>query len=169
MIIAWEQRVLCNMPHDLKSFYLTTDGLHMSWNSRIAEMKYNVGKIKINSLNQLLRIGGVNCSSSNTPSLNDIDIDDDDDEDIMVKAKQPRFDNRSRIFELDSCNSFGKICLVYLDTKPGSDNYKYFCKNNQPINTNFSKGYKLTIQKYGFWIEVYNGIFYLIHFLITFI
>ncbi|CAD5117222.1 DgyrCDS6017 [Dimorphilus gyrociliatus] len=120
MIIAWEQRVLCTMPNDLKSLYLTSDGLCMSWTSRIAETKYTVGKIKINPLNQLVRIGGISCSNSTVPSLGDVDYDEDDDDNLLKTTnKQPKFDNRSRIFELDSCDSLGKICLVYLDTKPG--------------------------------------------------
>ena len=35
-----------------------------------------------------------------------------------VSAK-PKFDHRSRIFELDPCDGYSKVCLVYRGTKLG--------------------------------------------------
>lgn len=31
----------------------------------------------------------------------------------------PHFDESSRNFELDNCNGYGKVCLVYRNSKPG--------------------------------------------------
>jgi len=30
-LVAWEQRNTCMLPEDLKNFYLTTDGLLLTW------------------------------------------------------------------------------------------------------------------------------------------
>lgn len=30
-IVGWEQKYSCMLPEDLKSFYLTTDGLLLTW------------------------------------------------------------------------------------------------------------------------------------------
>ena len=38
---------------------------------------------------------------------------------LLVESR-PKFDHSSRLFELDSCGGFGKVCLVYKDTKPGT-------------------------------------------------
>lgn len=35
------------------------------------------------------------------------------------KPKLPHFDGRARIFELDPCNGYGKVCLVYRKATPG--------------------------------------------------
>ena len=32
---------------------------------------------------------------------------------------KPHFDNRCKVFELDPCDGFGKVCLVYKDIKAG--------------------------------------------------
>ena len=34
---------------------------------------------------------------------------------------KPHFDERNRIYELDSCNGSGKVCLVYKDLKAGTN------------------------------------------------
>ena len=37
----------------------------------------------------------------------------------LYSDTSPRFDYSSRLFELDSCGGFGKVCLAYKDTKSG--------------------------------------------------
>lgn len=32
---------------------------------------------------------------------------------------KPHFDDRNRVYELDSCGGNGKVCLVYKDLKAG--------------------------------------------------
>ena len=34
---------------------------------------------------------------------------------------RPHFDSRSKVFELDPCGGFGKVCLVYNDLKAGEE------------------------------------------------
>lgn len=40
------------------------------------------------------------------------------------QPEKPHFDCRSVIFELDSCNGNGKVCLVYKHGKPGKDHFQ---------------------------------------------
>ena len=40
---------------------------------------------------------------------------------FILDADVPHFDRRSRIFELDPCDGYGKLCMVYLNTKPGTE------------------------------------------------
>ena len=38
---------------------------------------------------------------------------------FFVGFEKPTFDSRCKIFELDPCDSFGKVCLVYRESKTG--------------------------------------------------
>ena len=38
---------------------------------------------------------------------------------IVETIVKPKFDHRSRIFELDACDGYSKVCLVYRGTKLG--------------------------------------------------
>lgn len=40
-------------------------------------------------------------------------------------ADVPSFGEDSRIFELDDCKGFGKVCIVYHNTKPGHQIYTF--------------------------------------------
>ncbi|XP_069324548.1 tubulin polyglutamylase complex subunit 2 isoform X1 [Eulemur rufifrons] len=46
------------------------------------------------------------------------DLEDDIHEASEDQPEKPHFDSRSVIFELDSCNGNGKVCLVYKTGKP---------------------------------------------------
>ena len=39
----------------------------------------------------------------------------------FVGHVRPHFDSRSKVFELDPCGGFGKVCLVYNDLKAGEE------------------------------------------------
>nr|XP_002740692.2 PREDICTED: tubulin polyglutamylase complex subunit 2-like [Saccoglossus kowalevskii] len=122
IVVSWEQKNSCMLPDDLKRFYLTTDGMLLQWNIKFDEHVGQLGRMEINAMSNVVKLGGNN-SSSNTPSLVDIDYDtDDEDSDGIVDntAPTPHFDTRSRVFELDPCEGYGKVCFVYRDTKPGS-------------------------------------------------
>ena len=38
---------------------------------------------------------------------------------ITAGHLKPHFDNRCKVFELDPCDGYGKVCLVYKDVKAG--------------------------------------------------
>ena len=54
----------------------------------------------------------------------------------FVDIAKPKFDSRSRLFELDACDGYGKIILAYKDTKPGWMHYSLF--NFDLFNKNFA-------------------------------
>ncbi|KAI0234613.1 Tubulin polyglutamylase complex subunit 2 [Lamellibrachia satsuma] len=123
VITTWEQRYTCVMSGDLKGFYMSANGLSIQWKVRMKETRIPVGRLEINPIERLTRIGCSNHNfsmkeTSRVPTLLDVDIDSDNGEEDSEISK-PRFDHRSRIFELDHCDGFGKVCYVYRNTKPG--------------------------------------------------
>ena len=72
--------------------------------------KQSLGRMEINSLNNLKRINDTrNVNGSIT--LDDLTCSDDE---SQYSASLPQFDpSQSWIFELDNCNGYGKVCLVY--------------------------------------------------------
>ena len=40
----------------------------------------------------------------------------------IIATLVPRFDETSVNFELDNCSGYGKVCLVYRNVKPGTNN-----------------------------------------------
>ena len=101
-----------------------------------------LGRMKINSLKDLTRVGSVLNKDNHEPSLFDLEdlqtsndissIKSNEDENkteekepspLTQSAKNfPHFDDSSRNFELDSCNGYGKVCLVYKRTRNGKHN-----------------------------------------------
>ncbi|KAK2154245.1 hypothetical protein LSH36_273g02001 [Paralvinella palmiformis] len=121
-IVSWEQKFSCIMPEDLRNFYLTSNGFLLTWCSKLHENRIPVGHIEINPLERLIRIGslGATDAGTNLPGLVDVELVDHEDEDKQgTEISLPRFDHRSRIFELDPCEGYGKVCFVYRNTKPG--------------------------------------------------
>ncbi|KAK2183489.1 hypothetical protein NP493_310g01035 [Ridgeia piscesae] len=111
------------MADDLKGFYMSANGLSIQWKVRMKETRIPVGRLEINTIERLTRIGCSNHNfsvkeTSKMPTLLDMNVDSDEGEED-TKSPKPRFDHRSRIFELDHCDGFGKVCYVYRNTKPG--------------------------------------------------
>lgn len=40
--------------------------------------------------------------------------------DLFLEREKPKWDHRSRIFELEPCDGYGKVCLVYRNTAKGT-------------------------------------------------
>ncbi|XP_007895328.1 tubulin polyglutamylase complex subunit 2 [Callorhinchus milii] len=120
MIISWEQKNCCIIPEDLRNFYLMSDGFLMTWSIRFDGSVMELGSMVINSISKLTRLGAASVYSlPNAPTLADIE-DDTDDEGTEGASEKPRFGSDSRIFELDSCNGNGKVCLIYKNVKSGA-------------------------------------------------
>ncbi|XP_055481394.1 tubulin polyglutamylase complex subunit 2 [Psammomys obesus] len=118
MISSWEQKNNCVMPEDVRNFYLMTNGFHMTWSVKLDEQIIPLGSMVINGISKLTQlIQSSMYSLPNSPTL--ADLEDDIQEDNEDQPEKPHFDNRSAIFELDSCNGNGKVCLVYKNGKPG--------------------------------------------------
>ncbi|XP_062516768.1 tubulin polyglutamylase complex subunit 2-like [Corticium candelabrum] len=119
-IADWERQNGCSIPSDLKDFYLTNDGLQLTWSFQSRHSTISLGRVAVNSLSKL---NSLNCTvqkvSSLQPSLIDIDTSDDEEEDCS--RPMPHFDSRSKLFELDSCDPYGTVVLVYnVQTKKGA-------------------------------------------------
>ncbi|XP_072293839.1 tubulin polyglutamylase complex subunit 2 isoform X2 [Eucyclogobius newberryi] len=114
-LLSWEQKNTCILPEDLRDFYLTTDGLSLTWNVKLDNESVPLGCVRLNCVSRLCPlVSPVSLFSlPNAPSLCDLDQDDKEPE------SSPHFDSRSRIFELDSSGGNGKVCLVYKNCTPG--------------------------------------------------
>lgn len=151
-LVAWEQKYSSFLPDDVKAFYLTHNGLLLTWKVKVGACTVvNVGHMELNSLAAVTRIGGImGGSQPGQPSLADLEDSDSDDED-----QHPHFDQRSRIFELDPCQGHGKVVLVYKDTKPGLAAYNpevWFLDRSLQwhfLADSFSAYYRLMIMHLG--------------------
>ncbi|KAL8625444.1 hypothetical protein ACOMHN_018589 [Nucella lapillus] len=122
VIIAWEQRNTTLLPEDLKNFFMTTNGFHLSWSVKMENGPVPVGRMHINGIGQLIRLNPPSETVSHiAPSLNDLDLDSDDESDGPSK---PKFSGGFRMFELDSCDNYGRVCLVYREAKENSGELK---------------------------------------------
>ncbi|XP_046409199.1 tubulin polyglutamylase complex subunit 2 [Ischnura elegans] len=126
---AWEQRYSCVLPEDLKHFYLSIDGFRLIWNYEYAGEVLAIGNMKINSLSELRRIGGLKpAPEGDGPTLLDIEMcsqgasggmdDPQSPQTVTPQPQLPNFGVKCKIFELDPCQGLGKVCLVYHDRAP---------------------------------------------------
>lgn len=107
------------MPEDVKNFYLMTNGFHMTWSVKLDDNIIPLGSMTINSISKLTQLNQSSMYSlPNAPTL--ADLEDDIHEGSEDQPEKPHFDSRNVIFELDSCNGNGKVCLVYKTGKPAS-------------------------------------------------
>lgn len=75
--------------------------------------------MKINSIADLKRIGGIKSQvDPDSPSLLDVEMCNS-----KTDFSRPHFCQRNKVFEIDSCQGSGRVCLVYLD-KTESDSEK---------------------------------------------
>jgi tubulin polyglutamylase complex subunit 2 len=89
-----------------------------------------MGRIQVNRIENLTKVGSVLHRDFNEPSvfdleelqlsMNDINSEEINKTDLKNRKTSleegrfiPHFDETSRNFELDNCNGFGKVCLVY--------------------------------------------------------
>lgn len=70
-----------------------------------------IGDLRINSVARLRRLGGMKSQGdSDTPSLLDVELYN-----LKDDPNKPHFGVKCKIFEIDSCQGNGRVCLVYLD------------------------------------------------------
>ncbi|CAC5380271.1 TPGS2 [Mytilus coruscus] len=122
-VLMWEQRNGCFLPEDFKNFYLTTDGFKLTWNVKMDNGPTPVGKLYINRVSQLTRIAGNVASSHVNPTLLDLEADSDN-EDEATGLEKPSFDSRCKIYEMDPCDGYGRVCLVFRENKTGGNDPK---------------------------------------------
>ncbi|CAF0714587.1 unnamed protein product [Adineta steineri] len=104
--VEWEEKNSCELPDDLKRFYIVSDGLEIRWSFKNTNTKLSsafIGKMYINSLNNLTRITTSGPKQMAIAELND-----------FFEKDTPRFNTQSwHIFELDPCDGHECVCLVY--------------------------------------------------------
>jgi tubulin polyglutamylase complex subunit 2 len=88
-----------------------------------ADMSVPVGHIEINPMEKLKRLtfGPVGGASKDhaIPAIGDLHLDSDEESQDSVSYSKPTFDHRSHVFELDPCDGYCKVCLVYKNVKLG--------------------------------------------------
>ncbi|XP_060810800.1 tubulin polyglutamylase complex subunit 2 [Amyelois transitella] len=100
-ISTWEQRHSAVLPDDLRNFYASSDGFQLTWHYKYsADEILPVGSIHVNPLNELYL----------SPALKDLL-----DFSVTRQGSGPRpvLNTKSKVFELDSCRTIGKVCLIY--------------------------------------------------------
>ncbi|KAL0849570.1 hypothetical protein ABMA28_013834 [Loxostege sticticalis] len=98
---TWEQRHSAMLPDDLRNFYASSDGFQLTWHYKYsADDILPVGSIKVNTLNEL-------CLSPSLKDLLDFSLT------RQHAGPRPVLNTKSKVFELDSCRTIGKVCLVY--------------------------------------------------------
>ncbi|XP_060583884.1 tubulin polyglutamylase complex subunit 2-like isoform X2 [Ruditapes philippinarum] len=102
---------------------MTSDGFQLTWCVKIENGPIPVGKMYLNSISKMLKFGGSTNNTLVNPSLADLDADSDN-EDETSGTEKPTFDCRCKIFELDPCDGYGKVCLVYKENKTGGTDPK---------------------------------------------
>uniref|UniRef100_A0A2C9LK00 Knr4/Smi1-like domain-containing protein n=2 Tax=Biomphalaria glabrata TaxID=6526 RepID=A0A2C9LK00_BIOGL len=116
-VLMWEQKHCLLLPEDLKNFFLTCNGFHLTWCVKMENNTVPVGNMELCSISQLVLLdAAVDDGSHLTPSLWDLDGDKD-----KNGRKLPSFVT-SKIFQLDQCQGYGKVCLVYDEVTPKGDN-----------------------------------------------
>lgn len=106
VLIRWEEKNACELPEDLKKFYTMSDGLEIRWSCKTGTnnvLPTYIGKIYINSLDDLTKITNSGSKSTMIDELND-----------FAENDSPKFNSQVwQIFELDPCDGHGRVCLVY--------------------------------------------------------
>lgn len=109
-IDAWEETNMCVLPADLKSFYLTMNGLLIEWSIEFCGKISKLGKVEVNAVESLVQIS----EEGSALSVDDIALDDldyDNDQHDNKGHRKPRFSEKC--FELSSEESYGNVCLVF--------------------------------------------------------
>lgn len=77
-----------------------------------------IGNIQVNSIASLVSLNQSPIPSNEAPSL--LDLDDISDDEGFHGHDKPHFDQRNKIYELDSCLGFAKVCLVFKNVANGT-------------------------------------------------
>ncbi|CAH1394118.1 unnamed protein product [Nezara viridula] len=156
-ILAWEQRQCCQLPLDLKNFYLSVDGFELTYDFRYAGELLTVGRLCINSLMDLRRIYGysiIEQSGELLPSLKDLDI-------VNTVEGKPSFGPNSKIFELDYNEGVSMVCLVYNDSSHAQEIWFLDRSLNWfKLASNFSQYFRMMLYHHGLpeWQFLHVGI-----------
>ncbi|KAG5448737.1 Tubulin polyglutamylase complex subunit 2 [Clonorchis sinensis] len=102
-LIEWERTNDCQLPDELRNFYLTTNGVSLIWHSKHSDVKVLIGRIQINGISAL--------KQASFTFTSDVDVAQEMDVDIFV-GQLMRFSQESpkkKMFILEQCSS---SCVV---------------------------------------------------------
>ncbi|RZB39043.1 tubulin polyglutamylase complex subunit 2 [Asbolus verrucosus] len=106
VICAWEQKHGVLLPEDLRSFYASTNGLLYTYNffykESASEEDKVVGRIEVNSLNDLAQIYGYEIKSD--PGVN-----------MDGERYELKLGTDSKVFELVNLHDVGRVTLIYIN------------------------------------------------------
>ncbi|KAG5834171.1 hypothetical protein ANANG_G00258620 [Anguilla anguilla] len=86
-LMSWEHRNDCELPEDLRDFYLTTDGFTLTWCTKLESEAVPLGSMVINSLAKLLPLSqSAVFSLPNMPTLSDLDSQEEPEGDTGGKG-----------------------------------------------------------------------------------
>ncbi|XP_014771609.1 tubulin polyglutamylase complex subunit 2 [Octopus bimaculoides] len=116
---SWEQKNSCLLPDDLKNYYLTTNGIKLTWSVKIdSSNPYPLGLMYLHPVDDIVEITGKSKKVAGKTVTKEQDSDTES-EDEVSGLKKPSFTSSYRIFELDPCAGLGKVCLVYRNSHSG--------------------------------------------------
>lgn len=70
---------------------------------------------------------------------------------FCVGQEKPTFDNRCKVFELDPCDGYGRVCLVYKESRTGNSSLPIImwdCLIYLPFHTGLRWNCKCTVYSY---------------------
>ncbi|CAL8078319.1 unnamed protein product [Calicophoron daubneyi] len=112
LLAQWEQFNSCRIPDDLRNFYSTTDGVHLSWCSLSNDSKSQVGQIKISSLEGLVR-EELRILGDDSPPNADIDLFASETFGFSREA-WPK-----RLFVIERCRNSSTVAILIEDQDSG--------------------------------------------------
>ena len=142
-ITSWEQRYSTLLPHELKDFYLATDGFKLTWNYKLSNELISLGSMTINRIGDLKRVAGIRHRfDTEQPTITDLEIINSREKCATIRAPvganpiggataasnttpesaninntniviKPQFNSRWKMFELDAMEGCGRVCLVF--------------------------------------------------------
>jgi len=113
----WEQNNCTKLPSDIRNFYLTCNGMLLTWSvyNNKNDKCQPVGRMSINSianLNKVSKIFSSKLTQTHTSASDEnFFSDNSDNEDRSCKQKSS-ITSRNKLFELDDCNGIGKVCVL---------------------------------------------------------
>lgn len=139
LVAIWEETHDVIMPEDMKNFYYSSNGFLYQWSCAYGpKTEIIIGKIDINSIENLNQLAGYRTKSSPSVSLNG-------------SAYLIRLGYASKVFEICILANKDKVCLVYLDRKYVPT--VWICTHDMKFHflaDSFSKYFSMAITHIGF-------------------
>lgn len=137
-ITTWEQKHSVLIPEDLRSFYQSTDGFLFQWAYNFGKEKCDIiCKIQINNLQELIQVYGYETSTEACVNMDN-------------ERYELRLTLNSKVFCLTNVETWGKVVLVYLNTRYSPTIWLLSCRNIfYYLADNFTTYFRMSIAHLG--------------------